>query len=82
MANNQSAEPNCPDCEVELQRIKLIDATQGPGWDNGGHGHIELSYAASDASRSLFLGKIDREGVVGGRLCPACGRILMYAEKR
>jgi hypothetical protein len=71
----------CPDCSVALQPIKLIDATGGPGRDNQGLQHVELSYAAPDASRGLFLGKIPRLGVVTGLICPQCGRILLYGEQ-
>jgi hypothetical protein len=69
----------CPDCESSLQPIKLIDATQKMG-DQEGRQHVELSYAASDAKPSFFSGKISRLGVVRARICPSCGRILLYGE--
>jgi hypothetical protein len=60
-----------------MQPIKLIDATE-PGWDQEGVQHIELAYAAPDATRSFFLGKIQRLGAVKGLICPECGRIILY----
>ena len=71
---------DCPDCQSTLQPINLIDATAGPGWDQEGIQHIELAYAAPDATRSFFRGKIQRQGVVKGLICPACGRIL-YGDR-
>jgi hypothetical protein len=68
----------CPDCKSTMQPIKLIDATDGPGWDQEGVQHIELAYAAPDAARSFFLGKIQRLGAVKGLICPECGRIILY----
>ena len=72
---------DCPDCNRAMQPIKMIDATGGAGFDFEGLQHIELAYAAPDASRSFFLGKIPRLGVVKGLICPECGRILLYGEK-
>ena len=69
-----------PDCKGAMQPIKLIDASD-PGWDREGVHHIELSYAAPEAARSLFLGKIQRLGVVKGSICADCGRILLYGER-
>lgn len=43
----------CPDCEVELLAIKIIDATY-PGPSNEGIGHVELSYSAPDTEPSFF----------------------------
>ena len=68
----------CPDCNEELQDIKIIDATS-PGPSNKGIAHVELSYAAPDAERSFFLHAIPRQGLVKAKLCPKCGRILLYA---
>ena len=68
----------CPDCENELQPIKLLDATQGSGPDGAGSDHIEISFAAPDAKRSFFFGRTPRLGVVKGFICPGCGRILLY----
>ena len=69
----------CPDCESPLQPIKLIDATQKMG-DQEGRQHVELSYAALDATPSFFTGKVSRLGVVRGCICPSCGRILLYGK--
>ena len=70
----------CPDCDGALEPIRLIDATTG-SWDGEGAAHIELSFAASDATRSFFSGKIPRLGVVKGFICTVCGRILLYGEE-
>ena len=72
---------NCPDCSTAMQPIKLIDATDGPGWDGEGLQHVELGYASPDSSRSFFLGKIERKGSVKGRICTDCGRIVLSGEK-
>ena len=63
-----------------MQPVKLIDATYGPGHDKEGVQHIELAYAAPDAARSFFIGKVQRLGVVKGLICPECGRIVLYGE--
>lgn len=68
---------DCPECQTAMQPIKLIDATD-PGLGRGGVGHVELSYAAPEAEPSFFLGAIQRQGIVKGFICPACGRITLY----
>ena len=71
---------HCPDCLGQMQSIKLIDATRSPGLDHQGMQHIGLAYAAEDAQRSFFLGKIPQLGTVHGKICPKCGRILLYGQ--
>jgi hypothetical protein len=61
----------CPDCQTELLPIKLIDRSEY-------HTHQQLSYAVGDAERSWFLGKFEIAGTVRARMCPACGRIVLY----
>jgi hypothetical protein len=70
----------CPDCESELQPIKLLDATDT---GMGGHGisHTELSYAAPDSAASFFTRTVPRLGTVQGKICPDCGRILLFGRK-
>lgn len=70
---------DCPDCQGSMQPIKLIDATH-PGWDSKGVQHVGLSYAAPDATKSHFVGRIESLGVVKGFICPDCGRIVLYGE--
>ena len=73
---------NCPDCNSAMQGIKLIDATHravGFG-DEEGMQHVELGYAAADATASFFHGKIPRLGAVRGMICPECGRIVLYGH--
>jgi hypothetical protein len=72
-------ESKCSDCKSSLQPIKLIDATE-PSWSGHGARHVELGYAAPEATHSFFLGAIPRLGVVKGLICPKCGRISLYGE--
>ena len=78
----ESERSNCPDCKRALQPIKLIDATAPLGLNDeeAGSGHVRLSYAAPDATPSLFTGRIQRLGFVKGLICPECGRISLYGE--
>ena len=68
----------CPDCNEELQAIKMIDATHCSPLDFSGHQHVELSYSSIHAKTGFFY-DMKKEGTVQGRLCPKCGRILLYA---
>ena len=68
----------CPDCNEELQPIKIIDATRRNPLDFTGLLHVELSYSSIDAKPGFFY-DMKKEGTVQGRLCPKCGRILLYA---
>jgi hypothetical protein len=70
---------NCPDCQTELQPIKLLDATDT---GMGGHGisHTDLSYAAPDSAASLFTRTVPRLGTVQAKICPHCGRIILYGR--
>jgi hypothetical protein len=69
----------CPDCGVPLQPIKLVDATERV-FGEGAY-RVNLTYAAQDAEAPWggFLGGIQPTGDVYGRICPKCGRILLYA---
>ena len=69
----------CPDCNHELQPIKIIDATL-PGIHQEGVQHVELSYSSPDAKPSFFTREIKREGRIKAKLCPVCGRVLLYAH--
>lgn len=73
------ARQTCPDCKVELHTIRLIDATIR-GTFSAGSAHIDLEYAAPDAKPGLFTGTVPSEGIVWGKICPECGRILLYGE--
>lgn len=68
----------CPDCEGRMEPVKLIDATDRTM--GGGAGHVELSYAASQARASQFTQSITSSGVVKARMCVACGRIILYGS--
>jgi hypothetical protein len=69
----------CPGCDLEMQPIRLLDAT-GTGMGGQGIAHTELSYAATDSVASLFTRTVPRLGTVHARMCPECGRILLYGR--
>ena len=69
----------CPDCDLEMHPIKLLDAT-GTGMGGQGIGHTELSYAAADSVASFFTRTVPRLGTVHARMCPECGRIALYGR--
>ncbi len=72
---------HCPDCEFELQPIKLLDATD-TGMGGQGIGHTELSYAAPDSAASMFTRTVPRLGVVLAKICPECGRIILFGNQQ
>ena len=63
----------CPDCQVELHRIKLIDR-------HASGEHVQARYTAGDAKRGMFLGRYPIEGKVEALMCSSCGRIVLYGE--
>ena len=66
----------CPDCGAPLRAIKMTDAT---GQILGeGVQRVEQNYSSEDATFG-FIGGLTPEGNIYGRLCPDCGRILLYA---
>ena len=69
----------CPDCKAQLRDVKLIDATAHDLLMEGCQ-HVDLTYAALDSDKSLFFGKVPALGRVRAKLCPECGRMLLYAE--
>jgi hypothetical protein len=63
----------CPDCEVELVPIKVVDRAQGPV-------NIGFAYSVDKPKRSAWTGALKNSaGVVQGHLCPQCDRVLFYA---
>jgi len=68
----------CPDCNGELAKIKLI----GRGWENPISGvaiDTDLQfYTESEAERSSFSGKFTPKGHVESFLCSSCGRIFLF----
>ncbi|MCH5373069.1 MAG: hypothetical protein JJ992_03770 [Planctomycetes bacterium] len=62
-----------------MQPIKLLDATD-TGMGGQGISHTELSYAASDSVASFFTRTVPRLGTVHARICPECGRIVLYGK--
>ena len=67
----------CPECDVELRPVKVLDATHS--LPKTGSRHVELAYAATDAKPTGFQKTIPKEGVLRAMLCPECGRTLLYA---
>ena len=71
----------CHDCGVELEPIRLLDATH-PGFDGQGAVQVDLKYASPDARLSFWTSKIPVAGLVQGMACPQCGLIQLYAVKK
>ncbi|MCL4207907.1 MAG: hypothetical protein KJ000_35930 [Pirellulaceae bacterium] len=69
----------CPDCRLEMQPIRLLDATD-TGMGGQGISHTDLSYAAADSVASFFTRTVPRLGTVHARICPECGRIVLYGR--
>jgi hypothetical protein len=68
---------NCPDCQGQLQSIRIVDATERAM--GSGVAHVELAYASMSATQSDLTATIPISGVVRGKLCTQCGRIYLYA---
>lgn len=71
---------NCPDCGGDLYAIKLLDATDSTR-SGEGMSHVELSYAAPEASASFFTRSVAKAGTVKAKLCSQCGRIFLFASR-
>ncbi len=72
---------NCPDCEAELRPIKLLDATN-QGMSSEGTGHVEQAYAVENARASWFTQSVPKTGTVKAKICPGCGRIILFGSSR
>ena len=70
----------CPDCGGNLYAIRLLDATESTR-SGEGMSHVELTYAAPDATASFFTRTVQKAGVVRAKLCNQCGRIFLYASR-
>jgi hypothetical protein len=69
----------CPDCARSMNAIRILDNTA----KNAGFPvHTDLSYAVSEAKRSIWTGLFPVEGTVAAYMCGGCGRILLYGESR
>lgn len=71
----EATKAGCPECESELQPIKLIDCR------DINEPSQELGYAAHDAQPSWFVGRYPEAGKVSGMMCPQCGRIILRAVR-
>ena len=67
---------HCPDCETEMQLIKLID--------NGAPGFLqtEIAYATPDAKRDNWTGRFPEKGRLVAKICPSCGRVLLFGSRK
>jgi len=67
---------HCPDCETEMQLIKLID--------NGApcFGQTEIAYATPDAKRDNWTGRFPEKGRLVAKICPSCGRVLLFGSRK
>ena len=70
----------CPDCDGDLYAIKLLDATESTR-SGEGMSHVDLSYAAPEASASFFTRSVAKSGFVKAKLCNQCGRIFLYGSR-
>lgn len=70
---SRASKTTCPDCDSEMRPITLIDT----GDDNV---QQKLGYAIGEPERSWFLGRYAEAGKVNAKMCPTCGRIILYAD--
>jgi hypothetical protein len=69
--------PKCADCDLELEYIRILDATQ-PGSATKGTGHVDLHYAPMSPEAGWFSGTAEGTAPITGKICPKCRRISMY----
>lgn len=67
----------CPDCDIELTPIKIIDQL------GGSSARVGLSFTTGAKPKfSAWSGGVkNQEGAVHGFLCDQCDRVLWYAER-
>lgn len=69
----------CTDCQISLEPIRLVDATEYAGLiSDSGARHVDLSYAPINAEQGWFTGKVKGLLKVNGMICPKCRRISLY----
>ena len=68
------------DCGGDLYAIRILDATESTRGGEG-VGHVELAYAAPEATASFFTRTVSKSGTVKAVLCNQCGRIYLYESK-
>jgi len=65
----------CPDCQVPLNPIKIVDQK--------GHGLVDVGFhytRSKHPKTSAWSGKMtNSEGTIQAYLCDGCGRVLFYA---
>lgn len=66
----------CRDCNLDLELIRILDATE-PGY-NSGTGHVDLHYAPVHAGSSWFTGRVKGAEPITGMICPKCRRISLF----
>jgi hypothetical protein len=57
-----------------MQPIQILDQTHRAA------NQSLLTYAAADANRSFWTGRIPIAGRIHGSICPACSRIVLHGE--
>jgi endogenous inhibitor of DNA gyrase (YacG/DUF329 family) len=74
----------CPDCQTPMQPIRLVDATSSEVFGTEGSDHVDLEYALPDTPTKMGWKShyVPAAGRVGAVMCPACGRIVLYAIPR
>jgi hypothetical protein len=68
----------CRACDVELEPIRMVDATRPSTLGASGGTHVDLSYAPIDANQSWFTGTVEGTRPVRGMICPKCRWISLY----
>jgi hypothetical protein len=65
----------CPDCQVGLARINVVD--------RGARAYVGFDFTIDHEAPRLgpFDKVVNASGVVHGYLCPSCDRVLFYAAK-
>ncbi|MEC7241909.1 MAG: hypothetical protein VXW32_11820 [Myxococcota bacterium] len=68
---------SCPDCQVPLLPIQIVDMMGQHGVESG------LTFLSKDSEAQVSIFKTDvanRKGKVHGYLCNKCERVLLYAQ--
>ena len=68
---------SCPDCQVPLLSIQIVDMMGQHGVTSG------LTFLSKESEAQVSIFKTDvanRKGKVNGYLCNKCERVLLYAQ--
>ncbi|MBA2544355.1 MAG: hypothetical protein H0V17_32230 [Deltaproteobacteria bacterium] len=72
-------ERRCGECKIELEPIKVLDATSA-GLGGVGAGQVDLQYAPASAGGSWFTATTKGAHAVTCLICPRCRRIQLYGD--